>query len=92
MALLCDEDPVSRATTERLLEQRRPIEPEFDALSKFAESVLGLAIDDKFSAAQEALIEQSLKLHGGNKSAAARALGIHRKVLERRLCKSPLLQ
>ncbi len=84
--------PVSRATTERLLEQRRPIEPEFDALSKFAESVLGLAIDDKFSAAQEALIEQSLKLHGGNKSAAARALGIHRKVLERRLCKSPLLQ
>jgi DNA-binding NtrC family response regulator len=92
MALLCDEDPVSRATAERLLEQRQPIEPEVDALSKFAESVLGLSIIDKFSAAQEALIEQSLKLHGGNKSAAARALGIHRKVLERRLGKSPLMQ
>ena len=88
VALLSDENPVRAATVDRLLRgHEAPRSRDGDELMRFADSVLGLDVEDKLHAAQEVLIARSLARCGGNKSAAARALGVHRKVLERRLGK-----
>jgi DNA-binding NtrC family response regulator len=57
------------------------------SLAQIARSVLRLPYPDKFAAIEEALIGEALTLAKGNKSAAARLLGVHRKVIERRLDK-----
>ena len=77
---------VSPFAPKRRLSQERKIED--DALSRFADSIMLLDVEDKLSAVQDLLIAESLRRSGGNKSAAARSLGVHRKVLERRLGKN----
>jgi DNA-binding NtrC family response regulator len=54
-------------------------------LTRVARTLLTLATREtsKIDAIQRALVEQALASAGGNKSAAARLLGIHRKMLER---------
>ncbi|MBZ5713885.1 sigma 54-interacting transcriptional regulator [Nannocystis pusilla] len=56
-------------------------------LHDLASVFLRTASGDKLAAAQDLLIEAAMREFGGNKSAAARALGVHRKVLERRLAR-----
>lgn len=56
-----------------------------DRLAAMADTLLALDVEDKVAAIESALISQAMKHHNGNKSAAARALGVHRKVLERRV-------
>lgn len=55
------------------------------SLAEISASVLRLPIDDKLGAVEAALVAAALKLASGNKSQAARLLGVHRKVIERRL-------
>jgi DNA-binding NtrC family response regulator len=54
-------------------------------LTRIAKTLLGLGTREpsKLDAIQRALVEQALAAAKGNKSAAARMLGVHRKVLER---------
>ncbi len=88
VALLTDESEVGEPTVERLLRGAVPRrESAGGELDRFADSVLDLDVPDKLHAAQDVLIARSVARCGGNKSAAARALGVHRKVLERRLGK-----
>lgn len=54
-------------------------------LRALAREVLKLPNPDKLQAFEEALISEAMTLSDGNKSAAARLLGVHRKVVERRL-------
>jgi len=87
-AILSDETVVSEATVERLLRKcARGPGASSKALSTLADAVLELDVGDKLQAVQSVLIERSLACCGGNKSAAARALGVHRKVLERWMTK-----
>ena len=57
------------------------------SLSQLARAILQLEAIDKLAVIEEALIQEALLLTDGNKSAAARLLGVHRKVIERRLAK-----
>lgn len=60
-----------------------------DALRDLARSLLRLSTTNKLEAIEDALIAEAMALAKGNKSAAARLLGVHRKTLDRRLDKRP---
>lgn len=54
-------------------------------LGELATKLLELDLPNKLDAVEYALIQTALKQADGNKSAAARTLGVHRKYIERRL-------
>lgn len=58
-----------------------------DSLAAFAAEILGSLPGNKLEAVEAALISQAMALAGGNKTAAARLLGVHRKSVERKLDK-----
>jgi DNA-binding NtrC family response regulator len=53
------------------------------SLATLVEIILGLSIDRKLEVAERLVIDAALTGAGGNKTEAARVLGVHRKVLER---------
>ncbi len=83
IAIFCDDDPVTTASLEALEGLAAPSAGA--ALRNAARLVLASAIDDKLGAMEGALVEEAMRLAGDNKSQAARLLGVHRKVVERRL-------
>jgi len=58
------------------------------SLEPIVRAILRLPVENKLAAIQEALIVEAMALCDGNKSAAARLLGVHRKAVERRVEKS----
>ena len=56
-----------------------------DALQNIAQKILRLPIENKLEAMEEALVAEAVRLSDGNKSGAARLLGMHRKAISRRL-------
>ena len=54
-------------------------------LQSTAQNILRLPIENKLEAIEEALIAEAVRLSDGNKSGAARLLGLHRKAVSRRL-------
>ena len=66
---------------------RSPREPaaESSSLTQLARIILRLPVSDKLDAIESALVGEAMALASGNKSAAARLLGVHRKVVERRV-------
>ena len=56
-----------------------------EVLRRVAREVLQLPIPDRLSALQTVLMDEALLATDRNKSAAARLLGVHRKVIERRV-------
>ncbi len=83
VAVLSDEEPVSYSTVTKYLGAQRA--PEQDDLEALAGSILRLGVDDKLKAVENVMIARALRETQGNKSAAARLLGVHRKVIERRM-------
>jgi DNA-binding NtrC family response regulator len=63
---------------------RRAKQPANGPFSELAREVLRSDVPDKLQFVENALIEEALRLADGNKTAAARLLGVHRKVVERR--------
>jgi DNA-binding NtrC family response regulator len=55
-----------------------------DWIESLLEAVLRLSVDNKLEAVTDALIAHAMGVCRGNKSAAARLLGVHRKAIERR--------
>jgi DNA-binding NtrC family response regulator len=55
------------------------------SLVSLAERLLDLPIGNKLAAVEAALLESAMRVSRGNKSAAARLLGLHRKAVERKL-------
>jgi DNA-binding NtrC family response regulator len=60
---------------------------EATSLAQLARTVLRLPAENKLDAVEAALVTEAMRLAQGNKSAAARLLGVHRRVVERRLDK-----
>jgi DNA-binding NtrC family response regulator len=58
--------------------------PRANAVTELVRAVLRGPEGDKLQAAEALLIEEALRLTDGNKAAAARLLGVNRKVVERR--------
>jgi DNA-binding NtrC family response regulator len=56
-----------------------------EALRRVAREVLELPLTDRLDTLESALIDEALRATDHNKSAAARLLGVHRKVIERRV-------
>jgi DNA-binding NtrC family response regulator len=56
-----------------------------DTVTRLVRELLCTAEGDKLALVERVLIEEALRQTQGNKSAAARLLGVHRKVVERRL-------
>jgi DNA-binding NtrC family response regulator len=50
-----------------------------------AQAILRLPIENKLEAIEEALVAEAMALADGNKTAAARLLGVHRKAVSRRI-------
>lgn len=82
LCLLCDSDEVSSECITRIL-KTGPAN-ELDELDRVAKIILQLDIPDKRDAIINALLLRALRDTNGNKSEAARLLGVHRKVVERR--------
>ncbi|HZN92853.1 MAG TPA: sigma-54 dependent transcriptional regulator [Myxococcales bacterium] len=86
LAVFSDESPVSEATVSAYLETEAAPATE-QGLRALVRAVLQTPAANKLEAIEEALISEAMALAGGNKSAAARLLGISRKAVERRLAR-----
>jgi DNA-binding NtrC family response regulator len=86
IALLADEDEI----TVRVLEELAADQPGSDAtteIDRLAQAVLGLPerVGSKLRTVERAVLRRAMEISGGNKAAAARLLGVDRKMLERKL-------
>ncbi|EKE84398.1 sigma 54-interacting transcriptional regulator [Idiomarina xiamenensis] len=81
LAVLADE----RHVTSQALRQLNMCDSDIDWASKVAMEIIDMPIHNKLKTIHDALIEQAVMMTQGNKSEAARLLGVHRKVIERRL-------
>jgi len=84
-------EPVVGADFMRRLVAPEPIETNINhSLQALAERLLRLPVRNKLAAVEEALLSMAMGHCDGNKSAAARMLGLHRKAVERKLEKYDL--
>ncbi len=86
IAVFVTETVISASVLPALLGGKKARErEEASDLFELAKAVLRLPDGDKLQLAENALIDEAIRLSNGNKSAAARLLGVHRKVVDRRL-------
>jgi DNA-binding NtrC family response regulator len=82
---LCRDPSVSAELLRRLVAPE-PLETNINhSLQALAERLLRLPVRNKLAAVEEALLSMAMETCFGNKSAAARMLGLHRKAVERKL-------
>ncbi|MCL1126100.1 sigma 54-interacting transcriptional regulator [Shewanella surugensis] len=81
LVILADDDYLSAQCIHAL----SVCEADPDVLSKLAREIIELPIENKIKAIYDALVEAAMDQSGGNKTKAATLLGVHRKVIERRL-------
>jgi DNA-binding NtrC family response regulator len=86
LAVFAPEGPITADVLEEFAgtRTRSSQAPPGDPLADFAREVLKSDAADKLKLAENELIAQALRVSDGNKAAAARLLGVHRKVVERR--------
>ncbi len=82
LCLLSDAERITPACIQQIL-NLQPVD-EDSALDELATKILSLDVKDKTSSILNALLLRALRDSNGNKSEAARLLGVHRKVVERR--------
>lgn len=82
LCLLTDADEISPTCIKEIL-HLQPMDAD-SALDEMASRILSLDVADKTSTILNALLLRALRDSNGNKSEAARLLGVHRKVVERR--------
>jgi DNA-binding NtrC family response regulator len=87
LAVFAERDLVTPELLEHSLLAPANAEPAPERMEVLLSAVLRLSGDNKLEAFEEALIACALVTCAGNKSAAARLLGVHRKAIERRLGK-----
>jgi DNA-binding NtrC family response regulator len=85
IAVLSDETLITRPIAIHYLSPSR--QKDINAIDKIIQFVIGLDVTDKLGFIENILIDYSLQTASGNKSEAARLLGVHRKVIERRVGK-----
>jgi DNA-binding NtrC family response regulator len=79
-------EPLVGSEALRRLVAPEPLETNINhSLQALAERLLRLPVRNKLAAVEEALLSMAMETCDGNKSAAARMLGLHRKAVERKL-------
>ena len=89
ISLLSDENPITELSVSDLVQSSTcTLDDVFDSV---ADQVVDMACEDKVERMEAALVRRALARAGGNKSQAARFLGVHRKYIERKVkaCASP---
>lgn len=81
LAVLADEVEVTAENIRQLSVCRERI----DWAVRVAQEIIDMPVSNKLKTIHDALIEQAVKRSNGNKTEAAKLLGVHRKVVERRL-------
>src|SRR5450432_398177 len=85
-AVIASQDNFISAEAIQALCAPEPMEGAIEgSLVSLAERLLDLPIGNKLAALEAALLESAMRVSRGNKSAAARLLGLHRKAVERKL-------
>ena len=84
IAVLCSDHFITGMTVNKFLSDT-PSSSADDLLQRFAKHLLHLDIENKLPALEFALINQAINESRGNKSKAAKMLGVHRKYIERRI-------
>ncbi|TQV78237.1 sigma-54-dependent Fis family transcriptional regulator [Exilibacterium tricleocarpae] len=82
LCLLSDREEVTPQCVEAILQKKSMNQLEY--LDRIAKMILNSDVVNKKKAIFDALLLRALKESGGNKSEAAKLLGVHRKVVERR--------
>jgi DNA-binding NtrC family response regulator len=85
VAAFADDDLVTPEALTPFLAESPASNTNADVLQSTARNILRLPIENKLEAIEEALIAEAVRLSDGNKSGAARLLGLHRKAVSRRL-------
>jgi len=85
LSVFCDEDPISAEALIPYLEPSQGRTPVEGGLQEMARALLRMPLPNKLEAMESALLQEAMTLAGGNKTRAARLLGVHRKAVERRL-------
>ncbi len=83
IAILSDDNPVTEETVRRFIPDHSNAES--DRLDRIVEDIFNLNLEKSLNTLQETMIRRALDKCGGNKTAAGRLLGVHRKVVERKL-------
>jgi two-component system response regulator HydG len=81
LAVFSDDDLITRETIHAVLGNKKICAE----TENFAAQVLQLEVENKLEFVRCALIREAMNRAEGNKTAAARLLGVHRKVIERGL-------
>jgi DNA-binding NtrC family response regulator len=85
VAAFADDDDVTPEALAPFIAESPASNTNADVLQSAAQRILRLSIENKLEAIEEALIAEAVRLSDGNKSGAARLLGLHRKAVSRRL-------
>lgn len=85
LAVLAENEVITPDDVTASMDPRRRPSGGEDALDQLVEALLLAPISNKLEAIEERLIAAALKRTEGNKCAAARILGVHRKFIERRV-------
>jgi DNA-binding NtrC family response regulator len=85
VAVFADDDLVTPASLAPFMTESPASNTNADILQSAAQQILRLPIENKLEAIEEALVAEAVRLSDGNKSGAARLLGMHRKAVSRRL-------
>lgn len=83
LAVLAEDEVITAAMLPRLTEQEDP--PAEGSLHHLACSLLELPIEDKLGEFTRSVLIEAMARTGGNQTAAARLMGLHRKALRRLL-------
>jgi DNA-binding NtrC family response regulator len=82
LSIMSESSLIDTASLDSFLPAARPAGTDHVAL---AEALMALDGEDKLAAAEQLLIAYAMRLSDGNKTIAARRLGINRKAIERRI-------
>ena len=84
VAAFADDDLVTPEALAPFMSESPASNTNADVLQSAAQRILRLPIENKLEAIEEALVAEAVRLSDGNKSGAARLLGMHRKAVSRR--------
>jgi DNA-binding NtrC family response regulator len=85
LAVFAEDDQITPDVLRPFFAPATETEKPVTSLEPIVRAILRLPVENKLAAIQEALIAEAMALCDGNKSAAARLLGVHRKAVERRV-------
>jgi DNA-binding NtrC family response regulator len=88
LAVLADDAPITAGALRELRGLCAAPSTTIASIDVLAARILQLDVEDKIAAIRNALVLEALRQSEGNKAQAARLLGVHRKVVERRLSDS----